>query len=160
MKYLPFLVFVTLLFSCNKNKDEDSWKIVETFTFTNNKRIDTVRNNGYLFVQVNPGSNIVFEYNYDKTAPSNIADGDLNQHLYFEIPAGTTNFTYTDAALENATCYFSRSCFCGDAGTKPITSGTIHGVKKSSATWTINADLLTTGTSGRTTFQKDFTLSN
>ncbi|MES1197746.1 MAG: hypothetical protein ABUL41_00530, partial [Chitinophagaceae bacterium] len=148
------------LSACNKNNDSDSWKTVETFTFTNNKRIDTARNNTYFFVQVNPGNNIVFEYDYQKTAPSNIADGDLYQHLYFEIPSTATTFTYSDAALANASCYFLRSCFCGDVGTKPVTSGTIHGVKRSATKWTINVDLLMTSANERITFQKDFILSN
>lgn len=162
MKYLFVLLFVTIIAACNKNKDNDSWKTVETFTFSNNKRIDTVRNPVYhLFVQVNPGSNIVFKYSHDEIAPPNIMDGGLSQDLYFEIPAGTTNFTYTDAALANASCFFQSMCGeCIHIDPKPVTIGTIQGVQKSATTWAVNVDVLIPGTTTRITFQKDFKLSN
>jgi hypothetical protein len=160
MKFLFALVLVSIISGCNKNKGYDSWKTIDTFTYGNNKQIDTARNPSYLFVYISPGSNIVFRFNHQEIAPHNVADGDLSEDLYFAIPAGITNFIYTDATLGNASCYFSKMCFCNDLDARPVIAGTIRGTKKSSVTWTINMDILVPGTTNRITFQKDFTLSN
>tara|TARA_R110000796_G_scaffold74374_1_gene167270 strand:+ start:248491 stop:248994 length:504 start_codon:yes stop_codon:yes gene_type:complete len=65
---------------------------------------------------VSEGENLVFKYTYAHEENKDIADDELSEIFYLEIPKGSTSFIYDSTkAEENGTINvaYHRSCFCG-----------------------------------------------
>lgn len=128
------------------------------YTFSENKKIDTVRFGGYdLLTQVNPGNNIVFSYSVRGESCPNIMDGGGSEHLTFEIPTSTTNFSYSSADIQAIECYYESGSWAGNYLEK-VTQGTLKGNKISGDKWDIEINVIIQGGSVHLSFAKDFRL--
>lgn len=65
---------------------------------------------------ISEGENLVFKYTYVHEEDDDIADDELSEILYLEIPKGSTSFTYNSSKVEEngmVSVAYHRSCFCG-----------------------------------------------
>jgi hypothetical protein len=137
---IVFLICVLAIISCQKNK---CTLAKYSYNFSENRKVDTVRFGGYILsVQIIPGNNIVFSYSLLGESCPNRTDGPSSERLVFEIPAGVTNFEYSDATIQSAQCYYENSSGAGSTNdaTRMI-RGIIKRDKISANSWLIEVNL-------------------
>lgn len=158
MRSILFISILSLaLISCKKDKNSNCQEEY-SYAFSYNKQIDTTHNSPTTFFAiVNPGSNIVFSYEYS-SACALIADAGYMDKLVFEIPAGGTSFEYDQASeLENGKCYFLRTCFCGNVSSR-LVAGVIKGTRIDNSRWSIQVNVTVPVNNISLSFNKQFTL--
>ena len=161
MKLLFLPVLLLTFFSCKRNSDPNCTEEKSEYTFSNNKKIDTVHYPPTIFqATISAGASIVFSYNYSSRTCENIVDGGHADRLIFEVPAGSNSFEYNDDLdMQNGKCYFIRSCFCANV-TYRLVSGTIKGTRISDNQWTIQVNVTEPLSNISTSFIKPFVLVN
>ena len=141
--------------SCQK---EDCTSAKYTYTFSENKKIDTVRFDGFvLSTQVNSGTSTVFSYVGRGRSCPNWTDSPTSERLVFEIPAGVTNFSYSNTDLQGIECYHQYSSWTGSDAERVI-QGVLKGNKISNNKWDIEVDLIVPVTGVELSFKKQFIL--
>lgn len=139
--------------SCKKNECTPA---KYSYTFSEHKKIDTIRLGGYLlWAQVNPGTNIVFSYSLRGKSCPNRIDGPSAEHLTFEIPAGTANFDYSGAGIQGIECYYQYGSWEGNDAVK-VTDGTLKGNRISDSEWVVDVDLTIPARGATLSFTKEF----
>jgi hypothetical protein len=139
--------------SCKKN---DCTSAKYSYTFSENKKIDTIKVGGSLVsVQINPGTSIVFSYSLVAVSCPGRIDGGASERLIFKIPAGTTNFNYSSADIQGIQCYYENSPL---GGLTKVTQGTLKGNKISDNKWDIDVNLDMTNRGSTLSFTHQFSL--
>lgn len=155
---LPIFVALLIFVACKKkDRDPNCQPESSSYTFSIDKQVDTVRPapNSF-FAVVNPGSDIVFEYDYASEVCMNIADEGHFDKLVFEVPAGSTSFDYDQLnELETAKCYFTRSCFCNNVSAQLVT-GSVKGIRINDGKWSVQVNVTDPARNISLSFNKTF----
>lgn len=150
MKYFSFVLALSVLFSCRKQVEKDACT-PEQFLYkaaAGRQVVIPAAGNQY---QVVAGSDIVFEYSHVFRDCPELSDDDGTDNLVFQIPAGATSFTYTDAALASIKCYSQVSCFCAFTDAIAVNQGTVSGTLSAPNTWNVGVNVsVSVGGSTRT----------
>lgn len=146
---LPFVLLICFIAAagCKKGAGSDCTPAREEVVFYQNKAIDisdTLWAGGdkYYRYQIGDGNGMVFERNfYFESCPDRIDGGGL-QTIAFQIPSGTTSFSFTDSAsLRQANTLVK--FYCGECfgGVRFLTNGYIKGKQIDENTWSVEASL-------------------
>ena len=156
---LFFISLIILITGCEKKDNSGCSGQQYSYTFNNNKQIDTVRHSsGSFFATINSGSNLVFKYEYISSVCASIADDGHTDVLIFEIPAGSTSFELKQPVdFQNSKCYFTRTCFCANVSSRLVT-GTINGTRLFNNRWSVNASVTEPVNNISVSFNKQFVL--
>lgn len=158
-KYLlPLFItgFLAIAFISCDLSNEDSFQETYSYSFQNSKAlaIDTTQHDfsadttmSLLNVSTIAGSNRVFRYHKNITAPRNVADGGYSETVHFQIPSEMDKFKFKNNELSQAKVYFQRSCFCPRIGALEVEYGVIEGQKLSENLWSVSASLQPKGPS-------------
>ena len=152
--YIITGIFVVLFSSCGIS-GEDSF--TETYVYNINPQSEiisdtTSRQVGadsaitvYTF-SIEPGANLVFEYQRNVHPPDNVTDAGLVEDLVFQIPTGTSSFEIRDEEFADANTFYRRGCFCPESGAGfKVTDGFIEGETLSPNIWFVRADVSISG---------------
>lgn len=79
----------------------------------------------YYSLQNAPGKTVI-KYSYSKHTDTALQDDGYNEDILFEVNSDYTEFSYTDAALQDTKMLFGVMCFCrGKAGFYKVTEGSV-----------------------------------
>jgi len=152
-------LFVILLsLSCEKENTSGCTDDFYAYEILPASKIDTIRNQGGLFYQINPGNNLVFRYTHAGPDCINMADEEYTEYLVFQVPSGATSFEFRDEQLKVAFSYFRRVCFCG-MSSPVISSGVIKGTKISATKWNVEINVELPGSSNKIILSRTFSVS-
>jgi len=141
MKHLIW-VFALLLYSCG---DADNCKDNEMYnnTVQEGKAIEFAIKieGGFIVVEQISDSKSILTYSYSHPHCLDIADDELTDIVSFQIPAGSTSFSYTtEVELLEARAYYRRIAFA-PIDVNRIMEGQIDGVLKDNNTWEVNINI-------------------
>ena len=148
--------------SCDLSKD-DEFKETYTYSFQQDKQlvVDTTSQQitedstqTTLNISSQLGTNLVFHYEKRVTPPPTVMDGGSITTVYFQVPTGSSTFTFEGEELKNANVYFQRSCFCPIIGALKVENGIVKGQKLSENLWSVSASLQPEGP--KTTYEINF----
>ena len=108
-----------------------------TFDLEENATLKVEEMDNFTSVEIVDGTDLVFTYEKDKETDPNVADAGITETVRFVIPADSDEFSYADAELMNQNVVYTRTCFCGDAGTMRVTNGCVEGKKIKDGKWQI-----------------------
>jgi hypothetical protein len=136
--FLPILFMILALPAVAQEKINKGFRTFKAFPC---KKLQFNMNDSFSFsAQMLPGKKMVFEYYYKADEDEYMSDDEYVERIYFEVPAGATNFHLHDSTLKAA---YLRSCFCMDRGWHRVASGYIHGKKINSKTWEVEISITT-----------------
>ncbi len=136
-----FLLAISSLISCNE-PDIDACRDGNcTTTYSENSQVVEIANEDWLQLNVIDGNQVVFKYEYNYDDEELIADDELTELLYFQVPSNRDEFTIEASFFETHKVYFNRVCFCVKLGFEHPASGTITGKKLDANRWQVSADL-------------------
>lgn len=139
-KALLILVLSAIISACSKN-NEDRY----SYTFSTGSALIIEATNGYMkYGKVVSGTNLVFEYQFERDDEENIADDEYAEFIRFEIDPSLNEFNYGDEELQTINPIFTQECFCGFYGEEKEVSptGFISGKKVSDTKWDITIDVI------------------
>lgn len=96
---------------------------------------------------VSDGENLVFKYTYAHEEDENIADDELAEMFYLEIPKGSTSYTYNSTNTDengSINAAYRRSCFCGFSE-YTLEKAIISASKINESEWHISFDVIFKG---------------
>ncbi|WP_394747834.1 hypothetical protein [Spongiimicrobium salis] len=99
------------------------------------------QSNDLVFVNVEAGERLVFEYFFVAEQEDLIADDEYGERILFEVDPNLSSFSFSDAELATLRPFFNRFCFCETIGSLLISSGTISGTQVNATAWDIDVDL-------------------
>ena len=105
--------------------------------FFQNSRLEITESDRINSVEIKPGDNLVFQYEYVKNDNPNIADDEYTERIIFEIPANIDSFVISGEDLKKSNAVFGVFCFCLDHGYFWIDDGCIKGEKVDDKHWNI-----------------------
>jgi hypothetical protein len=161
-KLLLLGCFCVFIVSCDLSTD-DEFKETYTYSFQQDKQlvVDTTSQQisedstqTILNISSQSGTNLVFHYEKRVTPPPTVMDGGSITTVYFQVPTGTSRFTFEGEELTNANVYFQRSCFCPIIGALEVEKGMVEGQKLSENLWSVSASLQPEGP--RATYEINF----
>lgn len=112
-KLLAITLLVSILFSCGKVTPSRVYR-----EFKEESKLDFIAHHpgDPQIPVVSEGENLVFKYTYVHEEDEDIADDELFEYFYLEIPKGSTSFAYNSTHPEEnkvINVAYRRSCFCG-----------------------------------------------
>ncbi len=112
-KLIAFSLLVSVLFSCGKENPSQVYR-----EFQKDRKLELSSNNADepQVPVVSDGEDFVFKYTYVHEEDENIADDELAEIFYLEIPKSSTSYTYNSTNAEESgliNAAYRRSCFCG-----------------------------------------------
>jgi hypothetical protein len=140
-----FLLFSFLLTACKKS-DKSCPFDTYTYNFKNNTKVDTVRGFGQGTLIAHPvsGNKKVFIYNHSYTACPQVADGDWNALLLFEVDPSLNYFKFYTDDLESIKCYYHIEFAEIHSDAYIPVAGVIEGTRINDQKWNVNIDLMLT----------------
>ncbi|NVJ47190.1 MAG: hypothetical protein HWE07_08670 [Cytophagia bacterium] len=132
-KLFALLILSFFIFSCEEDANPES---IQRY-FYGNSEVSPADENTGLYVNWNDGSRTVFRFVKVHPEEENIADDELTEVFWIEIPAEVTEFSAnlnTDSDVET---YYTRSCFCGFEAFE-FTELVVSGNKLDNGTWDIS----------------------
>lgn len=92
-------------------------------------------------VDIVPGDQLVFQYEYVKNDSPFIADDEYTERILFEIPADLDSFIISGEDLKKSNAVFGAFCFCANTGYFWIDNGCIKGERVNGSTWNIAVNI-------------------
>lgn len=135
-KMISLLLLCLGLWSCG---DESPGKISRSFYLKS--ELNAPEENLGMYVNWSEGDKIIFRYVFDHPEEENIADDELSEIFWVEIPASTTEFEYelgTDSPYE---FYYTRSCFCYFEAFE-FNELSVSGQRINSSTWELSFEMV------------------
>jgi hypothetical protein len=140
-RFLVILLASSGLISCNEPDIAGCREGNCSTTYLEKSVLVEIQNQDWLQLEVADGDHVVFMYEYNYEDEEFIADDELTELLYFQIPSNQDEFTIEASSFETQKVYFNRICFCVKTGFEHPTSGTISGKKLAANQWEVSADL-------------------
>lgn len=132
-KILCLFLVSSLILSCGEDTNPGS---VNRFFYTNSE-INPPDSNVGMYVDWTDGNSIVFRYELVHPDEVNIADDELTEVFWIEVPSNVTEFyqnLHTDSDVES---YYTRACYCGFSAFE-FTELEVSGLKKENGTWEVS----------------------
>ncbi|NVK85841.1 MAG: hypothetical protein HWE21_16060 [Cytophagia bacterium] len=132
-KLFALLILSFFIFSCGEDANPES---IQRY-FYGNSEVSPADENTGLYVNWTDGSRTVFRFIKVHPEEENIADDELTEVFWIEIPSDVTEFSAnlnTDSDVET---YYTRSCFCGFEAFE-FTELEVSGNKLDNGTWDIS----------------------
>ena len=112
MKYLKSFLLILIIAIASGCSNENEGSILREFFA--DKSLSTDLDDPYINFRVDEGENLLFRYTLIYPEEPDIADDEISDIFWFEIPAGETSFSYDlNEDNDSITTFFLRSCFCG-----------------------------------------------
>ena len=164
---LPFrqiataILMILLLANCSKDHLNNCRDGKCTYEYYDNTQLSISEEGEWRQLALEPGPWIVFKYEYQYDDEENIADDELTEILYFQIPAESSSYQIDLRTYVMQTVYFNRLCYCGKTGFEFPNEAIINCEKINDDTWHVTADLsidyYETGQPIQLNFEADFT---
>lgn len=150
-KLFALLILSFFIFSCEEDANPES---IQRYLYGNSEVSPADENTG-LYVNWTDGDRIVFRFIKVHPEEENIADDELTEVFWIEIPSDVTEFSAnlnTDSDVET---YYTRSCFCGFEAFE-FTELEVSGNKLDNGTWDISFKM----TAKTPAYNQEFTLED
>jgi len=155
-QYPLLAVCFCLLLSGCENVFPDEYTTSRTYYFQKDRQIVVDSTQTLLHARVEPGTELVFTYQFKKDAPPNVSDGDFSETILFEIPTDGSSFELEGSELATIPVFYDRKCYCGLIESLKVTSGYIRGEQLSDRHWMVSASLQTFSVITEETFEVSF----
>lgn len=135
IKFILTIIFCITLCGCN---DENEGSIIREF-FQQKSLTVSIQGTNNLDLAFNDGENIVFKYSLNHPDEEDIADDELTEAFWFQIPAEGTSFSYSSDEVASRDIFqvaYQRLCFCGQINFE-ITSYSIEVTKINATEWNV-----------------------
>lgn len=109
IKPLVIFSFFILLFSCGVETNPGN---INRYFYTNSE-VSAPEDDAGTYVNWVEGNSLVFKFELTHPDEEKIADDELTEIFWIEVPAGTTKFSSSDMTDSDLEVYYVRSCFCG-----------------------------------------------
>ena len=100
------------------------------------------------YVKWNKGEKTIFRFVLTHPDDKDIADDELSEIFWIEIPNNITSFAYdssTDTGLGEMELYYTRSCYCYFEEGFDITNVTVKGTKLNDQQWSVEFEMESSG---------------
>lgn len=132
-KLFALLVISSLMFSCGEETNPES---INRYFYESSELSPADENTG-LYVKWTDGSQTVFRFIKVHPEDENIADDELTEVFWIEIPSDVTEFSANLNTDSNVETYYTRSCFCGFEAFE-FTELEVSGNKLENGAWDIS----------------------
>lgn len=129
--YLCLLAFT--LFSCEEGENPAN---TERYVYTNSE-ISAPSEDVGMYVNWTAGNKTVFRYIYTHPEEENIADDELSEIFWIEIPSNISEFSKNHLTDSEVEVYYTRSCFCYFEAFE-FEEFSVSGTKKNNGTWELS----------------------
>jgi hypothetical protein len=113
IKLLYLIVLLLFIWSCGNKEDNGSI----SREFFQNSRLEVDNVNDYSFnTPLVDGDQLVFRFAFNLPEEPNIADDELTEVFWFQVPDGQTSFNYQSQESTTSDAIvlaYQRLCFCG-----------------------------------------------
>lgn len=145
------MIISSFILSCGEDTNPGS---VNRFFYTNSE-INAPEDGAGMYVNWTDGNRLVFRYVLQHPDEVNIADDELTEVFWIEVPSNITEFSAnlnTDSDVET---YYTRLCYCG-FGVFEFTDLEVSGHKKSNGTWEVTFKM----TAKTASYEQEYTLED
>jgi len=121
------------LFSCEKDTTPGT---TERYFYINSEIAPPSEDVG-MYVNWTTGDKTVFRFIYTHPEEKNIADDELSETFWIEIPSDVTAFSGNQQADSDIEVYYTRSCYCYFEAFE-FEEFNVSGTKKNNGTWDVS----------------------
>jgi len=140
-KLIALILLLTVLSSCEKVTPS---RVYREFQKERKLEFITYEPDNPQIPVVSEGENMVFRYTYVHEEDEDIADDELFEYFYLEIPKGSTSFTYNSTNTDEdgvINAAYRRSCFCSFSEFS-LQKAIISASKTNDNQWQISFDVI------------------
>lgn len=150
-KLLSLLVISVHLSACGEETNPGS---INRYFYTNSE-VSAPQENVGMYVNWSDGEKTVFKYEHIHPDEEFIADDELTEIFWIEIPSGITEFSKTHLTDSEVEVYYVRSCYCGFTAFE-FSEYEVEGQKLNNGTWQVSFKM----TAKSDSYDQEFTLED
>jgi len=133
------LALILLIFSLFTSCEDETPGSIDRYFYTNSK-LTPPENNVGMYVAWEPGDKTVFRYILNHPDEPNIADDELSEIFWIEIPTGITEFQFELGEDSPFEFYYTRQCYCYFRAFE-FEAIKVEGKRINSSTWEIDFEM-------------------